>query len=92
MAFEDGVVLAQALRAAGDVSSAFADYESARRSRVEKIVRAGARGSSAKTPGRLARPVMELMMRAVFRYAVTERSTAWMYDHRIDRENSPAAS
>lgn len=92
MAFEDGVVLAQALRDTGEVSSAFADYESARRFRVEKIVRVGARGSSAKTPGKLARPVMEVMVRAVFRYALTERSTAWMYDHRIDREIAPAAS
>lgn len=92
MAMEDGVVLAQSLRDTGTISSAFACFESVRRRRVERIVRAGARSSSAKTPRRLARPATELMMRAVFRYAVTERSTAWMYDHRIDWVATPAAS
>lgn len=84
MAMEDGVVLAQCLRDSRDVPTAFATYERARRKRVEKIVAAGARSSSSKTPGRLTRPLRDAAMRLVFRYAVTEQSTAWMYDHRID--------
>jgi 2-polyprenyl-6-methoxyphenol hydroxylase-like FAD-dependent oxidoreductase len=86
MSMEDGVVLAQALRDCPDVTTAFVAYESVRRARVERIVKVGARSSSAKTPGRLTRPFQEALMRLVFRYAVTDRSMAWMYDHRIDWE------
>ena len=45
----------------------------------------GARSSSAKTPTALLRPLSDAALRLVFRYAVTDRGTAWMYDHRIDR-------
>ncbi len=91
MAMEDGVVLAQCLRDCGDVGSALATYESARRARVEKIVAAGARSSSAKTPNALVRPLRDAALRLVFRFAVTDRSTAWMYDHRIDWAADPRA-
>lgn len=79
MAAEDAVVLAQCLRDTPDIDAAFAAYESLRRKRVEKIVRAGARSSSTKSPGAL----QQVMLRAIFRYAVTPKSTAWMYDHRL---------
>ena len=84
MAAEDGVILAKALRDATSVPAAFAAYEAARRKRVERIVAYGARGSSAKAPGRVGRVVRDAMLRLVFRYAVTDRSTAWMYDHRVE--------
>ena len=90
IAMEDGVVLAQVLRDAQDVSTAFATYESLRRARVEKVVAAGARSSSSKTPGPLARPLRDAALRLVFRYAVTEKSLAWMYDHRINWEQTLA--
>ena len=84
-------VLAQALRdhAEGDhdVSAAFAAYETARRERVEKIVAAGARSSSSKIPGPVGRRFQELMLRFVFRYMVTDRSIAWINDHRIRWED-----
>jgi 2-polyprenyl-6-methoxyphenol hydroxylase-like FAD-dependent oxidoreductase len=88
MALEDAVVLAQALRDhAGDldqVPQAFAAYERARRPRVERIVAAGARSSSAKIPGPVGRRLQEAALRLVFRYAVTDKRTAWMNDHRLD--------
>jgi 2-polyprenyl-6-methoxyphenol hydroxylase-like FAD-dependent oxidoreductase len=88
MALEDGVVLAQALRdhTVGDhaeVPAAFAAYEKARRERVEKIVAAGARSSSSKIPGPVGRWFQELMLRFAFRYMITDRSIAWINDHRI---------
>ena len=55
-----------------------------RRLRVERIVAAGARSSSAKIPGPLDRRLHEAALRLVFRYAVTEEKTAWMSSHRID--------
>ncbi|MEO5664305.1 MAG: FAD-dependent monooxygenase [Nocardioides sp.] len=79
MAAEDAVVLAQCLRDLPDIDSAFAAYESRRRARVERIVKTGARSSSTKSPGAL----QQLMLRAIFRYAVTPKNTAWMYDHRL---------
>jgi 2-polyprenyl-6-methoxyphenol hydroxylase-like FAD-dependent oxidoreductase len=84
MALEDAVVLAQALRDCADVTRALAAYERLRRRRVERVVAAGARSGSAKLPGPLGRRVQERVLPLVFRYAVTDKSTAWMYDHRID--------
>jgi 2-polyprenyl-6-methoxyphenol hydroxylase-like FAD-dependent oxidoreductase len=84
MAAEDGVILAKALHDAPSIPAALAAFESARRTRVEKIVAYGARGSSAKAPGRVGRVVRDAVLRLVFRYAVTDRSTAWMYDNRVD--------
>jgi 2-polyprenyl-6-methoxyphenol hydroxylase-like FAD-dependent oxidoreductase len=87
MALEDAVVLAQSLRDHGDVAGALAAYETTRRQRVEKIVAAGARSSSSKIHGPVGRHFQELMLRFVFRYLVTDRSIAWMSDHRIRWDN-----
>jgi 2-polyprenyl-6-methoxyphenol hydroxylase-like FAD-dependent oxidoreductase len=83
MALEDAVVLAQTLRDHAEVPAAFAAYETARRERVERIVAAGARSSSSKIPGPVGRRFQELMLRFVFRYVITDRSTAWINGHRI---------
>jgi 2-polyprenyl-6-methoxyphenol hydroxylase-like FAD-dependent oxidoreductase len=88
MALEDAVVLAQALRDHADVAAAFAAYEAARRERVEKIVAAGARSSSSKIPGPVGRRFQELMLRFAFRYLITDRSTAWINNHRIRWEDT----
>jgi FAD-dependent urate hydroxylase len=84
MAAEDAVVLAQCLRDLPEVSQALAAYERLRRSRVERIVAQGARTGSAKTPGPVGRVLRDLALPLVFRFLVTERSTAWMYDHHIE--------
>jgi 2-polyprenyl-6-methoxyphenol hydroxylase-like FAD-dependent oxidoreductase len=83
MAMEDGVLLAMALRDASTIEAAFAAFETARRERVERIVAYGARSSSSKTPGRLGSLFRDAFMRLAFRYMITDRSLAWMYDHRI---------
>ena len=88
MALEDAVVLAQALRDHEDVTAAFAAYERARRERVEKIVAAGARSSSSKIPGPIGRRFQELMLGFAFRYLITDRSSAWINDHRIRWQDS----
>ncbi len=84
LALEDAVLLAVALREHADPPTAFAGFEGVRRPRVEKVVRAGARSSSAKIPGPAGRAVRDLVLRLVFRYAITDRSTAWTTDHRVD--------
>jgi 2-polyprenyl-6-methoxyphenol hydroxylase-like FAD-dependent oxidoreductase len=84
MAAEDGVILAKALRDLGSIPDALAAYEQERRTRVEKIVAFGARGSSAKVPGRFGRVVRDTMLRVLLRFVITERSLAWQFGHRVD--------
>ncbi|MWB97812.1 FAD-dependent monooxygenase [Agromyces seonyuensis] len=83
MALEDAVVLAARLRDEATLAAAFASFETARRARVERIVADGARSSSSKTAGPIARIFQDAMLRWVFRHLVTERSTAATYDHRV---------
>src|SRR5215207_6825472 len=84
MAAEDAVVLAKCLRDLPDIPRALGAYERLRRSRVERIVAQGARSGSAKTPGPVGRVLRDLALPLVFRFLVTERSMAWIYDHHID--------
>ena len=84
MALEDAVVLGQALRDHRDPSTAFAAYERARRRRVERIVKVGARSSSSKIPGPIGRRIAEAGMRFAFRHVVTDARTAWMNGHRLE--------
>ena len=83
MALEDAVELARCLRDLPSVEEAFAAYDAVRRGRVEKVVAAGARSSSSKTPGPVGRLVRDAMLRLVFRHVVTDESVAWMSDHRV---------
>jgi 2-polyprenyl-6-methoxyphenol hydroxylase-like FAD-dependent oxidoreductase len=82
MAAEDAVVLAKSLRDLPDIPRAFAAYEQLRRRRVERIVAQGAR--SGRTQGPVGRVVRDLMLPLVFRFLVTDRSMAWIYDHHVD--------
>ena len=84
MAAEDAVVLAQCLRDLPEIPQALAAYERLRRSRVERVVAQGARTGSAKTPGPVGRVLRDLALPLVFRFLVTDRSTAWVYDHHIE--------
>lgn len=92
LALEDAVVLAASLRDHGSTAAAFAAYEAARRERVERVVRAGARTSSAKIPGRAGRAVRDVGMAVAFRFFVTDRSIAWMTDHRVHLDAPAGAS
>lgn len=87
MALEDGVVLAKCLRDVTGVREAFTAFERIRRRRVERIVAHGARSSSSKAMGRVGRVLRDFMLPYVFRYAVTEKSLAWMYEHHVDWES-----
>ena len=76
--------------ATSTVGEAFTAYEAARRTRVEKIVAVGARSSSSKIPGRVGRLLRDAMMRLVFRYAVTERSSEWISGYRVSAVRAPS--
>ena len=87
MALEDAVLLGRSLGQAKQMGStseaAFAAYEASRRRRVERIVTQGARSSSSKTPGPIGGAVRDVILRLVFRYALTEKSLSWIYDYRV---------
>jgi 2-polyprenyl-6-methoxyphenol hydroxylase-like FAD-dependent oxidoreductase len=83
MALEDAVLLARFLGETDSIDGAFGGFEASRRDRVERIVAQGARSSSSKTPGRLGSAIRDIVLRLVFRYAVTDRSLSWMYDYRV---------
>jgi 2-polyprenyl-6-methoxyphenol hydroxylase-like FAD-dependent oxidoreductase len=85
MSLEDAVVLAGSLRRAPSVAAGLATYEARRRTRVERIVRYGARSSSTKTSGPMAAVVRDAILPLVLRAFGTDRSTRWMTGHRVDR-------
>jgi FAD-dependent urate hydroxylase len=77
-------VLAKCLRDLPDIPGALVAYEQARRARVERIVAQGKRTGSAKTPGPAGRVLRDLLLPLVFRFLVTDRFLAWIYDHHLD--------
>lgn len=88
MALEDALVLAKCLRDVSPIPDALVAYEALRRDRVERIVAQGARSSSAKIPGPLGRLARDLLLRLVLRFVLTDKSLAWMYDHRVDWQSA----
>ena len=93
MAIEDAVVLAKCLRDLPDIRQAFAAYERLRRERVERVVAQGARSSSGKAAGPIARVLRDLMLPIFLKRAASsgERSLAWVYDYHIDWGEKVAA-
>ena len=84
LAIESAVELARCLRDLPEPADAFAAYERLRRARVEGIARRGARINSTKTPGPVARRVMQLVMPPLFKRMDPERSMGPELRHRID--------
>lgn len=86
LALEDAVQLARCLRDVGDVPSALAAYEDLRRDRVERVVRQGARTSSAKVAGPIGRVVRNAVMRLALpsKPRPPTRSMRWITDHHVD--------
>ena len=82
MAIEDAVVLARCLRDLPDIRQAFAAYEQFRRQRVERVVAYGARTSSSKAAGPVARVLRDFMLPLILRR--TNGGASWMYDYHID--------
>jgi FAD-dependent urate hydroxylase len=93
MAIEDAVVLAKCLRDLPDIQQAFVAYEQLRRERVERVVAQGARSSSGKAAGPIARVLRDLMLPVILKRVASsgERSLAWVYDHHIDWDEKVAA-
>ena len=86
LALEDAVIIAQCLRDLPDPQTAFATFERLRRTRVEKIVANGNRGSTSKAVGPVGRVVRDAVLPVVFRHLAKNDSAAtrWITNHHID--------
>ncbi len=92
LAVESAIQLARCLRDLPDASSAFAAYEALRRARVEKITKRGAKLNHAKTPGPVARKMMQLIMPIMFKAMNPEKTLGWEQRYTIDWEVPVAKS
>ncbi len=84
LAIESAIQLARCLRDLPDPGSAFATYEHLRRDRVEKITKRGARTNSVKTPGPVARTIMQTFMPLFFKVMDFEKTTGPEQRYTID--------
>ena len=79
-----------------DPRTAIAAYESARRARVDRVVKWGKRMGDAKTAGPVARRIRDLtfpLVTALGSRPSVVRRQAWLYDHHIEwRGQSRVAS
>jgi salicylate hydroxylase len=78
MALEDAIVLARALRDEPSIESGLARFDRARRDRIGKMARAASANRDAKTAGRLAAAMRNLVMPIVFP-RVYPKATGWLY-------------
>lgn len=86
MAIEDAVILAKCLRDQPDTATACTVYETLRRTRVQRIVAAGAKSSNSKAVGPVGRVIRDAMLPMFLRKMAKggDKSAAFMFDHHID--------
>lgn len=92
MALEDAAILAMCLRDAPDVAAAFDTFVSARRRRVARIVKHGARSANSKAVGPIGRIVRDAFLPLAFARVAREggASMRWLQGHHIGFDE-PAA-
>jgi FAD-dependent urate hydroxylase len=83
IAIESAVQLARCLRDL-PVDEAFPAYERLRRTRVERIIAAGARTSSNKAAGPVARVLRDALLPMTMKAMAKPEKMAWQFDYRID--------
>lgn len=84
LSIEDGIVLAKCLRDLPNVPAALAAFETIRRPRVERIVKAAARINNSKAAGPVARVFRDAMLPVILKRTVNSRSNFETFDHHID--------
>jgi FAD-dependent urate hydroxylase len=91
LSIEDAVVLAKCLRDLPDSDQAFAAFESLRRSRVERIIKAAARINNSKAAGPAARVIRDALLPLILRMTADSKQFRQVYDHHISWD-APAAA
>ena len=84
LAIESAIQLARCLRDLPDPHTAFATYERLRRSRVEGVAARAAKINHSKTPGPVARKMMQLIMPIMARMMNPEKLAGTEQRYRID--------
>jgi 2-polyprenyl-6-methoxyphenol hydroxylase-like FAD-dependent oxidoreductase len=84
LTFEDSVVLAQCLRDLPGHEEAFTQFETVRRPRVEKIIKAAARINNNKAAGPVAGAVRDAILPLIFKAAANSKSVRRPFEHHID--------
>lgn len=92
LAIEDAVVLARALRDESRIDAAFTTFASARRPRVEKIVKAAARVNNNKAAGPVGRVVRDAMLPSILRLTANSNATREVYDHHLEWDEQTRVS
>jgi FAD-dependent urate hydroxylase len=82
LAIEDAVELARCLRDIPDQPAAFAQFESVRRPRVQRIIKQAARINSSKADRGVRRVVRDAVLPTILKLAANQQARP--YDHRID--------
>jgi 2-polyprenyl-6-methoxyphenol hydroxylase-like FAD-dependent oxidoreductase len=83
LSIEDAVLLATSLRDIQPASAAFAHFETVRRPRVEKIIKAAARINSNKAPGPAGRLARDLMLPVILRVTANAKSAREVYEYHV---------
>ena len=92
LAIEDAVMLAKCLRDLPDAPSAFRHFESARRPRVEGIVKWASRMNRSKAPGRIGTAVRDAVLPVALKMTVDSKAVRRTFDYRITWDTTvPAA-
>jgi 2-polyprenyl-6-methoxyphenol hydroxylase-like FAD-dependent oxidoreductase len=86
LAIESAIQLARCLRDIPDPRAAFARYEQLRRSRVERVAARAAKINHSKTPGPVARRMMQVIMPIMARTMNPEKMVGTDQRYRIDWE------
>jgi 2-polyprenyl-6-methoxyphenol hydroxylase-like FAD-dependent oxidoreductase len=92
LSIEDAVVLAACLRDLPTPEAAFGTFESLRRPRVERIIKAAARINNSKAPGPIARVLRDAMLPVILKMTANSKSAAEVFDYRLDWDARVAAA
>jgi 2-polyprenyl-6-methoxyphenol hydroxylase-like FAD-dependent oxidoreductase len=89
LSVEDAVLLATSLRDIQPAAAAFTHFETVRRPRVEKIIKAAARINNNKAPGPAGRLLRDRMLPVILRATANAKSAREVYEYRVGW-NEPA--
>ena len=84
LSVEDAVLLATSLRDIQPAAAAFTHFETVRRPRVEKIIKAAARINNNKAPGPAGRLLRDRMLPVILRATANAKSAREVYDHHVN--------
>lgn len=91
LSLEDAAVLAQCLRDIPSHEQAFTRFETLRRPRAEKIIKAAARVNNSKAAGPVARSVRDAVLPLILKAAANSKQAMRPFDHHIDW-NTPVSA